>query len=97
MYLNFNKIYFIESLNLKLDETTALYLYNSLPYSNIVYVDPDTPKELFRELSKIEKDCIKKGIKPIIDISMHGIQDNGGLNSGMGQSIIKNYLRVLLG
>ena len=79
MYLDFNRIYLIESLNLQKDEATSHLLYYSLPNYDIDYIDIDTPKELFKALKKIEKDCETKGIKPIIDLSMHGIRNSGGL------------------
>ncbi len=84
MLLNFNKIYLIESVNLKVDKATSRHLYYTIESPIIEYEDPETPKELFRFLDKIRKDCDTNNIKPIIDLSVHGLEDKSGISLWAG-------------
>ncbi len=90
MPLDFNKIYVIESLEAP-ETFTGTNLYdNVLQHFNTKYADKDaelinvnTKDELIAAFEKIENEC-KNGIKPIIHLEIHGLDDRTGLALNRG-------------
>ena len=79
MILDFNKIFFIESVDLSSEIPNCKNLYYSLHEPSISYDDVDTEDDLLYLLKQILNECKRDHIKPIIDLSMHGLGDKSGM------------------
>lgn len=87
----FNKIYVIESLDAANETLTGTNLYNDvLQHFSAKYSDKDaqlfsvdTKAELLAAFAEIAKQC-KAGIKPIVHLEIHGLEDKSGLALNKG-------------
>lgn len=80
MILDFDKIFLIESVDLTNEIPNCKNLYYSLHEPCISYDDVDTEDDLIYLLTQILKECKRHHLKPIIDLSMHGLEDKTGMS-----------------
>ncbi|QHI38331.1 hypothetical protein IMCC3317_37220 [Kordia antarctica] len=103
-YIEFNKIYIIESLNVK-DIKTGTLLKNDVlrwkkfnenhPVKTKLY-SPSKRKEFFQVLDLIKSICIKNKTYPIIHFEIHGSNDKKGLILNSGDMITWEELIIKL-